>query len=64
MIGFYVGNRQETFDAEILAIMGAIHLITSRQQAGQGFAIFTDFQAATQSIKADSPRPGYRDHRP
>lgn len=57
-MGFYIGNRQVTFDAEVLATMTAIHLLTSRLQTGQAFTIVTDSQAAMKRVETDSPGSG------
>lgn len=51
-IGFYVGNRQETFGAEIFAIMRTFHHLASKRQKPQDFIIFTDSQAAMTRIGA------------
>ena len=39
-VGFYVGNRLETFDAETFAIMRAVHFVVAGRQTERNFVIF------------------------
>lgn len=52
-MGFYVGNRLETFDTEAFAIMRAVHFVVAGRQTERNFVIFTDSQAAMQRIASD-----------
>lgn len=42
-------------DAEAPAITRGVHFLASRQQSGQDFTIFTDWQAAMTRIQSDAP---------
>ena len=66
-VGFYIGSRQDTFDAEVLATTRAVHVMASRQQTGRDFTIFTDSQAAmskTERLPRTRAGHGRRNHRP
>ena len=52
-----MGMWQETFGAEVSAITRAVHLLASRHQTGQDFAIFTDSQTAMKRFESDYPGP-------
>ena len=52
--GFYIGNQQEAYDAELFAIMRSIHHLASRYCS---VAILTDSQAM-ERIQSDAPGPG------
>lgn len=53
-IGFYIGKRQETFDAGTFAIMKGIHFLASGQQNGQ----FYGFAGHHAEDPSDAPGPG------
>ena len=56
-VSFYIGNRQETFDAETSAIVRGIHSLASRRQEVHDFKISTDSQAVMTRIQSDASGP-------
>lgn len=57
-IGFYMGNQQESYDAELFATVRGIHHLASWNCSGRDFTILTDSQAAASRIQSDDPGPG------
>lgn len=57
-MGFGLSPYQEAFNADLIAIMIGLRILTQRGESDRGFTLFTNSQAAMRRILSDAPGPG------